>query len=437
MQRRVVYWWANSASVNCARTRSKRTKRLPTLVAISVLLSTRVMAEVLPLAEPRAYDDQFLKAAGHFDAGPLQLYPSLQTAIGHDDNLFESAQHAVSSQFVQIAPEVSALWRGDTTRLQAGYRGVDSHYADSSADDFTDHLLFGRGQFEAGYRHRLAVDGTIAKSHEPRGTGLTVGVDPSTASLPASPDEFTDKNAAVRYEYGAREAAGHLRFQASGLDHRYDNNRDRTIFYDRTEAAVGGTFLWRLLPRSALAIEARSKKVSYPTDRLNESTLDSREHDLLLGAEWKITELTSGSFRVGRVAKDFVASDRQDSTTTGWELSGDWAPRSSSRFAVRLDRSPQETSGVGDFVDAKSYAVTWKQQWRERFNSSVAYTRLDEDYRGDGRQQATDEVKLDIGYRMTYWLTWHVAAEQRHRNSNAADFEFERNRYWLILELQL
>lgn len=396
-----------------------------------------LLAMVAYADTPQGYDQKFLKEAGAMELGPLRLYPALQTSVGYDDNIFESANNVESSRVTRAIPELSAVLGYDLSMLQVGYQADNMQYAASSADNFTDQLFFLRGHAESGFRHRLNLDIKNNRSHEARGTGLSEGFDPVVNASLTSPDAFTDNTANLGYEFGARTAPGNLRFALSYLDHQYDNHRERTAFSDRTEAGAGATFLWRVFPRTSLAFEARTRRISYADTQPGQSSLDSRERDLLVGAEWEVTGKTSGAARIGNKAKNFDASERSDGSNLAWEVSAKWSPRTYSHFELALDRSPKETNGAGDFIDTRTYSLRWQHQWLDRVETRAAISRDDQSYQNTSRSQQTQSVQFGVGYEMYRWLTWRVTGEWRDRSSNINQLEFTRNRYGLTAEFHL
>jgi hypothetical protein len=385
---------------------------------------------------PLIFERDFREDAAALEMGPVRVVPALRTIAGHDDNIFESAEREVSSTFVNVTSEVSAALAYDRSTLLVGYQADYFNFENSSDDNITDQLFFLRGTTEGGLRHRLTLDLAHVMDHEARGTGLTEGFDP-LLTLPSSPDRFTDDRARLRYEFGARRSAGTLRVDLGWLDRSYQNHRERTRFFDRSVAAAGATFLWRVMPRTSLALEARAREIEYDESPLGQSSRDSTEYDLLAGAEWEFSEATSGRFRIGEKTKDFDARDRRDSDNIGWEFSASWAPRSYSVFDLSLQRSPEETNAAGDFIDSKRYSLGWRHQWLERVHTDVVASRDDRSYQEAARDQKVDALHIELGYEMRRWLTLSLAGEWRERSSDFDPLEFSRNRYWLAVELHL
>lgn len=385
---------------------------------------------------PMALDEAFLHTAGYFEAGPVRIYPALKTAVGYDNNIFESAHDTKSSTVTRVVPELSAVLPLNVGYLQLGGQADDQRYIDSSNDNFTDRTLYFHSLVEANARNRFNLDGRFIKSHDPRGTGLTEGFDPALSDL-NSPDAYTDQTAAFKYEFGAPAAAGKLRFAADYLDHNYDNHRDRTRFFDRDEYGLDTTFLWRVQPRTSLAFEARERRIEYAETDPNATSLDSREHTLLAGAEWGATGKTSGSIRLGNRRKNFDDPARVDGSNFVWEANAKWQPRSYSTFELKLERSPHETNGVGDFIDTRSSDLEWTHDWTPRVGTRLAFSYLQQSYADVDRDQNTKGAALGVSYKMWRWLTWRVDGSWRSRSSNVEEFNFERNRYWLTAEFTL
>lgn len=387
-------------------------------------------------AELQALDTEFLSNAGYFEAGPVRIYPALTTAVGYDDNIFESAEREVDSIVTRVIPEISAVLPVNTGYFQLGAQADDWRYSDSSDDDFTEATAYGRAAVEANSRNRFNFDARYIKARDPRGTFLTEGFDPALSTI-NGPDEYTDERAAIKYEYGAAGAKGRLRLGADYLDHSYDNHRDRTRFFDREEYGASGTFLYRVGGRTALALEGRERRIEYKQQDPTEPGLDSRQRSLMLGAEIDPVGATSGSLRVGRLRKNFEDSARVDGTNTVWELSAKWRPRSYSTFEITVERLPNETNGNGDFVDTRSERIDWTHKWTDRIGTLLAVSHMRRSYQNADRESRSKMGSAGISYQMRRWLKLRLDGSWRTRSSNVDALEFERSRYWVTAEFTL
>jgi hypothetical protein len=402
-----------------------------------LVLGTSTAAVAAPLT---GLDPDFLHDAGYFEAGPIRIYPALSTAVGYDNNIFESSDNTKSSTITRVVPELSAVLSLSNGYLQLGGQADDKRYLDSSDDNFTDRTLYFHGLLEANYRNRFNFDANYLKSHDSRGTGLSEGADPALLSLVlAEPDEYTDQRGSIKYEFGSAGAAGKLRFAGDFLDHSYDNHQERTRFFDRDEYGVGATFLWRVQPRTSVALEARERRIEYAENAPTSPSHDSREHTLLAGVEWEASGKTDGSLRLGNRRKNFDDAAREDGTDFVWEVDASWRPRSYSTLTLTLARTPSETNGNGDFIDTKTSTLEWTHDWTPRVGTRLAFSYLQQSYAETVRDQDTKNAVLGVSYKMWRWLTWRLDGSWRSRSStsNTETLNFDRNSYWLTAEFTL
>lgn len=406
------------------------------VVTTLFIAATPVMAAIPGMTTPLALDEKFLHTASYIELDSIRFYPALSANAGYDDNILESAGHRIDSVVTNVTPEFSALFPSSSGAWQLGAQANSIQYSDSSDDNFVDKFFFTRGLYEANSRNRFGFNGDICKCHEFRGTVLTEGFDLAAAGID-TPDEYTDKTLSANYEFGARTARGRLKFAADYLDHRYDNHRERTRYFDRDELGGSLTFLLRLSPGIAFATEGRQRRIEYAQQQFGVSERDSREKSLLVGLDWEATRATSGALRIGRQTKNFDADDRDDGSNVVWELSGTWEPRSYSTFFLDIKRSPTEPNGFGDFIDTKEYLIKWSHAWRKSLSTELTLSYLDQTYKNVDRNQQTDAAQFGIRYEMRRWLVWHLNTAWRDRDSNLDPLQFERQRYWLAVDISL
>ena len=430
----MLYWQICCISIGNRAdfSRTGRAMQCSKLFRIIVLCAASSTA----IAAPRTTDAEFLQQARYWEAGSIRIYPVVAASAGYDTNVFESANHKIDSAVYSAEPEISALLPLNVGAIQLGAQADSTHYSESRADDFTDRNFYGRANLEADARNRFNFNAALNKSHDARGTVLTEGIDPGTTTI-NSPDAYTDKVAALKYEFGAKSASGRVRLTTDYLDHSYDNHRDRTRYFDRAEVGYGAAFLWRIFPSTALAIEGRERRIEYAELRPGAPALDSREHSALVGAEWEITDKTSGSLRVGHKRKNFDAAERTDGSDWVWEVAAKWSPLSYSKFELTLDRSPNETNGSGDFIDTRNYGVKWTHNWLQRLSTQLALTYKDQSYQNAARAEKTKGVQAGLKYEMREWLIWRLDASWRNRDSQISALDFERCRYWVTAEFRL
>lgn len=388
-------------------------------------------------ADPMSLEPRFTRDAAALNVGAMELYPALAAQTGYDSNIYESHRNVRDSYFSRVAPELSALLPFSAGAIQVLYQADQIRYTENSDDNFTDQLAMMRFRFSPNLRNRFSGDYSWNGKHEPRGTGLTEGFDPAIDNMDSGPDELTDRRAHFKYEFGAITAPGRLRFAMDALQRDYTNHRERTRYFDRDELGGGITFLWRVLPRTSILLEARARDIDYDTVQPSEASLDSREYNYLTGIEWEASEQTLAGVRLGRKTKNFSSPQREDASEFAWEINAKWTPNSYSIFEANFHRSPAETNGLGDFIDMRSYVLSWQCEWNQRLASKVSVNYDQAFYQSVNEDRDTRALQLQLNYQMRRWISWSISYDMRERSSDLDILSMERNRYVLGVEMTL
>ena len=350
---------------------------------------------------------------------PIYFTPYLGVAAGHDDNLFLTNTNQTGSNLYVVSPGLRIEARDANSVLQASYQGQYGRYTSSRDDDYIDHTFRGQGDWAFDSRNFLRLGIDYMRGHDPRGS-----TDRPNSS---SPDRYRQTTPYATYAYGAPGAQGRVEAYASQATKRYLNNFDVTQGSDRDVKEYGGIFYWRAMPKTYVLFEARETKFDY---KLDGSPFNSKEHRYYGGVSWEPTVATVGTIKVGRIEKTFE-SDVPKFKDTSWEAVVSWSPRTYSKFDFYTTRTPQESTGLGDFILSDIYGVSWTHSW-----SSVLSTSVDARYSKDRYQgfDRTDEVKslgVKVGYRFRRWLTLGAEYTYTQRDSNQTNFEYDRNLYLL------
>jgi hypothetical protein len=242
----------------------------------------------------------------------------------------------------------------------------------------------------------------------------------------ATPDEFVNAGAEATFGYGAPGARGRLEANGGFYSRQYQNNRLFTEASDRDTGILGGTFFWRVAPRSQLFLQGDWRRIDYDQPA---STQDSDERRVYVGARWDATALTSGSAKIGWLKKDFAFDPRQDVSTGSWEASVRWSPLTYSVFDFNTSRQTQESTGVGDVIVSSIYNVKWTHSWNARVRSEVLAGWTNDDFRGAGvsREDDTGTLGLRLNYQFRRWLRFAAEYTYTERDSNEPVVVYKRN----------
>lgn len=353
-----------------------------------------------------------------FPVGPLVVYPGIDLAIGHDDNLFLRPVDRTSSSFTVLSPYVRAEARPGPHKFDFELRIDDGRYYSSPADSYTDYSLLGNGDLVFSGRMGLKLRAEHRHGHDPRGS--------TDRGISATPDEYDNTGIDGVFRYGAPGARGRIEVDAGAFARRYTNNRFTTEAADRDTGVLGGTFFWRVMPRTELLFQAQHRNIDY---QLATSDLDSTENRYLIGVKWEATAATTGTAKFGRMNKKFDSPLRQDFSGSTWDVGVRWSPLTYSVFDFVSSKQTGESTGVGDTVVSKNYGVTWSHAWSSRLRTQALASYRTDDYTGAGVTREDDNTSwgLRVDYDFRRWLRFGAAYTHFNRDSNDNTFNYKRN----------
>ena len=355
---------------------------------------------------------------GGFPVGPMTVYPGIDLAIGHDDNLFLQPTGTRSSSFTVVSPYVRAEAKPGPHKFDIGLRIDDGRYQSSAADNYTDYSLLSNGDLVFSGRAGLKLRAEHRHGHDPRGS--------TDRAIAGVPDEYDNTGIDGVLRYGAPGARGRVEVDAGTFARRYTNNRLTTDAADRDTGQLGGAFYWRVMPRTEVLAQVGFRGIDY---RLAASTLDSTESRYLVGVKWEATAKTTGTAKFGRMKKDFDSALRQDFSGSAWDVGVRWSPLTYSVFDFVTSKSTGESTGVGDTVVAKNYGLTWSHAWSLRLRTQALASYRTDTYTGAGVSREDDNTSW--GFRVDYdfrrWLRFGAAYTNFDRDSNTPGFDYKRN----------
>ena len=369
-----------------------------------------------PMGEPQG---------GAIRVEPFTVRAAVQAGIGYNDNVRLSGADKTASMFLTMSPSVSVGLDNEAQRYYAVYRGNYGNYFSSSADDFTEHNLGLSAANEWSTRLRTLVRYEHVRTQNSRG---------STTATVAAPERWRVNAIRASASYGAAGAPGRIEASAAYIDQKYLDNRAATAARDYDQVEVGGTFYWRVAPKTQALTEIRRSEITHDADR----TLDSTEMRYLVGARWEATARTSATVRAGYLTRDFSSSIRPDFGGLTYEAAATWTPLSYSSVslgAIRTTREPVETGSA--FVLDHLFSVEWTHAWSDRVRSMATYLYGNQEHEGLGRTETLHAIGLRASYG--FHRNLRFGAEFRHdsRSSPVPLLDYKRNITLMTVEASL
>ena len=360
---------------------------------------------------------------GGIPVGPLTVFPSVNLAHGYDDNLFLRPVNRSTSSFTILSPSVRAELKTGPHKFDFGLSIDHGRFHSSAADKYTDYALTGSGGVVFSGRAGLKLRAEHRHGHDARGS-----TDRDRTGLSATPDEYDNTGAGGTFSYGASGARGRIEIDGAAFTRSYTNNRATTVTSDRDTIGVGGTFFWRVMPRTELLAQVSRTSIDY---QLGTSTQDSTETRYLAGVKWEATAKTTGTAKFGRQTKKFDSAARQDiSGASSWDVGVRWSPLTYSVFDFVSSRQTGESTGIGDASIGTTYSVTWSHAWSSRLRTQALANYGNSEFTGTtglGRKDDTTSFGLKVAYDFRRWLRLGAEVTHSERDSNDSTSNYKRN----------
>ncbi|HEY4373244.1 MAG TPA: outer membrane beta-barrel protein, partial [Burkholderiales bacterium] len=306
------------------------------------------------------------KGAAGVRLDPFVIYPSVSLGEGYNDNVALTQNNHIHSAVTVLSPALLAELKGARTDFRLGYVGTYGRYANSSTDNFDYHEFRGGADFDFSARSNLRMIADYLIKSDPRGYTLA-----STAAT--TPNKYHQADFGGIYAYGAAGAQGRIEVQTLLTDKRYVNNRSVTTALDYDSQLYGGTFFWRIGPKTEWLIQDQYIKTDYrdPT-----SVQDNDENRVLTGLKWEATALTTGTAKIGYSEKKYSSGLAAQQRARGgiWEVGVRWSPLTYSivDFATGK-RFNDSQAGPGSTYATTEYAtLAWTHGWSERTRSILS-----------------------------------------------------------------
>lgn len=378
--------------------------------------------------------------------GGFELVPTLSIDEVYDDNITMANGNTeytkeIDSWVTVVAPELKLGMKTDKSEYNLGYKLAAGRYASSRDDDYVDHFVSADAAWQLSARNKIAIRGGYDRAHEDRGSD-TSGI--ATLAL-QEPDEYKSEVLGGTYTFGADTTPGRLVLDVENTDKEYTNHRSgltSTRGRDREDTKTTGTFYWSVSPATKLLVEGEYTDIDYS---LSSSTRDGNLTRGFVGVSWDITGKTTGTVKLGYQEKEFDSASREDYDGETWDVAMSWSPKTYSTFTLSTARTPNESAGIGDFIDSENITLGWQHGWADNLSSSVYVRALNEDYVNSFNNRDDDSINAGISFEYTIkrWISINMAYDYSDRDSSVdfalplSSFDFDRNKFTVGVDLSL
>lgn len=366
-------------------------------------------------------------SAPKFKLGGVTAYPGISLAVKNDSNPFRlgvNEKHTV----LKLSPSILLEALSGANEFSLGYRGEVGRFSNSAADNYLDHSFDAAAKLVFSERASLNISPTYKKGHDDRGSTLN-------QASSVSRNDWNLAGITGKFSYGSEEAAGKFELDAGYKDLRYTNNPTVTNDLSRTTHDLGGTFFYKVMPKTSIFVQATNTQIGYKSVA-SKNLLDGSEQRYLVGVKWDATAQTSGSFKLGQQRKKFDNPAISRYKGASWEGNVTWSPREVARVSFTTSKKTADTSGgLGDYILSTNNLLTFGYDLSERTTLNLKASNEKDVFVGSPRSDDIKNYGLNAEYKVLKWLTGSVGYSDETRNSTL--FPLTNNYNRRIFEVSL
>ncbi|MGC2166045.1 MAG: outer membrane beta-barrel protein [Gallionella sp.] len=364
----------------------------------------------------------------HF--GGVSAYPGVAVVGKYDSNITQQPDNdpgKITSKVMVLSPEVILQAEKNANKYSFIYSADIGQYSNSSKDNYVDQHYVGLAEFGLSSRSVLKFQPEYLIGHDDRGSTFASAIGPE-------PNLWHSTLLAGSFSYGAEEARGHLDVDLGYTDIQFRNNVAVTDAYNRNLTNEGGTFYFRVLPKTSVLVNARHTGISY---KLPGSELNGNEQQLRAGIKWEATALTKGEVQIGALRKTFDASTSPMYSGSSWQADVLWSPLTFVDVNLLSSKQASESTLVGSSaLIASNSGANVSYKLNDRLTLQANGFQLKQDFVGTNRSDTTNTFGLKAEFKMHSWM---IGGEYTNDVKNSSDpgFDFKRSIFTLSVRSPL
>jgi hypothetical protein len=359
----------------------------------------------------------------------LNFAPLVILSTENNDNIYSEETNEQSSTIYRLAPSFSFSGDYGKTTFYTIYQSEMGIYSLNSDDDYLDQIVSGDVSFELTSRHQINVDASYLDAHDARGSVIGAEADNS-----ADPDEYNQTEAGLTYIFGSDTAMANIDVYVDTFQKRYNNNEALTSVREYDENTFGALLTIKASSVTGVLFEARQSQLTYQDDSVDN---DGSIQYLLMGMRWDMTGATTGEVKVGRVVRNFDASNKSSGVHLNWSANLTWQPLTYSTVVASTAQSTSESNGTGNYVSSSISNVSWNHEFSNFINVGISANYGEDEYMKNLRNDINSGFGINAIYSPLMWMDVDFSASQSLRQSNITGLDKETNLIRLGITLAL
>jgi hypothetical protein len=361
--------------------------------------------------------------------GGLNFAPSVVLSTENNDNIYSEETNEQSSTINRLAPSFSLSGDYGKTTFNTNYQAEMGTYSRNSDEDYLDQIVSGDVSFDLSARHQIDVDASYIDGHDARGSVVGAEADNS-----ADPDEYNQTEAGLTYIFGSDSAMANVDLYVDTFRKRYDNNEALTSIREYDQNTFGALLSVKASSATQVLFEARQSQLTYQDDSVDN---DGSIQHLLTGMRWDMSGATTGEVKVGRVVRNFDASDKSSGVHLNWSANLTWQPLTYSTIVASTSQNTAESNGTGNYIASSASNVSWNHEFSNFISAGISANYGEDEYVKNRRNDINSGFGINATYSPLTWMDVDLSASQSLRASNVDGLDKETNLIVLGVTLAL
>ncbi len=364
--------------------------------------------------------------------GNYFVFPSLESTMTFDDNIFGTAQDTVSDFRVELNPEVQFQSHLPRHILNVALGANLVRYVENTDQNYANYSVAIDGGLHINHANTLGLSVSSQLSHERPGevsSSLNVG-----EPVPV----FTHK-ATVGLTHDVGRLYGTVSATAERFDYQDVKARDGTTLdqsirdmdFLSTQLRAG----YRFSPGFDLVGKIRFMRQLHGGVGAND--LDANGYEALAGLAFETSPLLHWKILGGYGLRDYDQPGLESIGTSLFEASFEWLPTQKITILGALGREFQDTIGLdqGGRVET-SVSLRADLELLNNLVLSLGGEIEDADFNGITRNDRTFRVNAGLQYYLNKNLLLSFKYEHQTRDSNIDAFDMDRNTFMVGAKLR-
>ncbi|MBC7102844.1 MAG: outer membrane beta-barrel protein [Parvibaculum sp.] len=359
-------------------------------------------------------------------AGGFMVYPTASVTEAYEDNIYATPTNE-TDDFVttlRAGVAVNSTWSRHALNLNAGL--AQQFYADNGDEDRFDWNVGAGGALDITSMTALSGSLSYAQRHEDRG-------DPSSPAAANEPIEYTlfTGTAALSQNFARMTAT----VGGEYLDYDYDDSatagggpidqdfRDREEFIERVRLA------YNVSPDTNIYVEGQLDQREYKEAPIPPAQVrDSEGMQVVVGSEFRLTNLAQGGAYVGYQERDYDAATFGDTDGLAYGANVDWFVTPLTTVIFTADQSVEETTiGGSSGYDRQRFGVDVDHELMRNLILSGGASYGSDDFNSSPREDDLIGASAGLLYLLNRNFDVGLRYTFEDRDSNDATADYTRN----------